>query len=590
MICKPDTRAWLAAAAIILLSVPATADTVRDPLMEARAALDRGDGIAAEMAARRALDDGAGRDAVAAYLGEAELLQGDLAQARAWLGPRRFGSDGEARGFHALGRLEAIEGNFGAAAQAYDAALAAGPETARLWVDIGRLRYLSGQHRLALVAADRALALDSSDPRALEFSGQLLRDAQGPVAAAAWFERAVRHAPDDLGLLGEYAASLAEANRNREMLAVARRMVEIDPRHPRAYFLQAVLAARAGEDNLARRLLARTGGAYDDVPAGRLLSGALELRTGNAALAVDQFDALARREPDNAVASLLLGRALLANGEANEVAARFAARADRGDASPYLLTLVGRALEQLDRRAEAARYLDRAAGDLPQRVAALPEGGAVADGGAAAAIPLLRGSLAQGRLGEARARSIALRSAFPDSADVARVAGDVAFLTSDPAAALAEYRRAAAVRPDLALVRRMAAVLQALGREEDAAALVTDYMGRHPRDGNAAALLGRLYAERGDWRLAAPLLAFAGRAGGGHDDPRLLADLAVAQLLSGERAGAAHTARRAYALQRANGRVTAALARIMREGGQAREADALLAKARQLDTATLAAR
>ena len=57
------------------------------------------------------------------------------------------------------------------------------------------------------------------------------------------------------------------------------------------------MAARAGNDNLARRLLWRTDGAYDEVPAGRLLAGILELRTGNAALAVDQFDALVRQQP-----------------------------------------------------------------------------------------------------------------------------------------------------------------------------------------------------------------------------------------------------------------------------------------------------
>jgi tetratricopeptide (TPR) repeat protein len=473
---------------------------------------------------------------VAAYLGEAELVQGDLVQARSWLGSGRFAAESRARGFHALARLEALDGDLDAAAQAYDAALAVGPETSGLWVDIGRLRYVSGQHRLALVAADRAMALDSADLRALEFRGQLLRDAQGPVAAAAWFERVVRQAPDDLGLLGEYAASLAEANRNREMLAVARRMVEIDPRHPCAYFLQAVLAARAGEDNLARRLLARTSGAYDDVPAGQLLSGVLELRTGNAALAVERFDALVRRQPDNTMASLLLGRALLANGEASEVVARFAARAGKGDASPYLLTLVGRAFEQLGRRAEAARYLDRAAGSLPQAVGILPSGD-VTDG-AGASISLLRALLAQGRTDEVRARSDALRSAFPESADVARAVGDVALLTGDPATALVEYRRAAEVRSDLALVRRMVAALQALGREEDAVRLMADHLARNPRDRTAAIALGRAYAARRDWVQTAALLEFAAGTGGNRGDPRLLAELAEARRLG----AAAHAA------------------------------------------------
>jgi predicted Zn-dependent protease len=119
------------------------------------------------------------------------------------------------------------------------------------------------------------------------------------------------------------------------------------------------------QDDLARRLLARTGEVYDDVPAGRLLAGILELRTGNPVLAVDEFDALVRRQPDNAAAALLLGRALLASGDAREVVARLGPQAERSDATPYLLALVGRAYEHLGNRAAAARYLDRAAAARP---------------------------------------------------------------------------------------------------------------------------------------------------------------------------------------------------------------------------------
>src|SRR6187549_1343204 len=297
-------------------------------------------------------------DALPIFAGEAQLLQDDTSAARRWLGEGRFDAASAQRGFHALALLEVVDGNIAAAGHAFDMAFAQGPENARLWVDIGRFRYGNGQHYLAVAAADRALAVDPADARALEFRGQLLRDAQGVRAAQAWFSKAVDRAPGDLGLLGEYAATLGEAGEYREMLRVARRMVELDPRQPRAYFLQAVLAARAGKDDLARRLLWRTDGAYDEEPAGQLLAGILELRTGNPALAVDQFDALVRKQPDNVRATLLLGRALLAAGDANEVVARFGPAAARADASPYLLTLVGRAYEQLDRRAEAAAYLD----------------------------------------------------------------------------------------------------------------------------------------------------------------------------------------------------------------------------------------
>ncbi len=590
MACRPDPRLWLVAAALLSLAPASAAPPGRQPLVTAEAALANGDGIAAEVAAREALASGAPREAVAALMGEAELVQGDLAGARGWLEPGRFSPPTRQRGFHALARLEVIQGDFAAAARAFDQALAQGEDNAPLWVDIARLRYGNGEHRLAIAAADRALAADPADPRALELRGQLLRDNQGLIAAIDWLEKALDAAPDDLGLLGEYAATLGEAGRNRDMLRVARRMVEIDPRHPRAYYLQAVLAARAGLDDLARRLLWRTGGAYDELPAAMLLQGVLDLRTGNAALAVEQFDALARRQPDNPTVALLLARALLANGEPNEIVARFGFLADAQGTPPYLLALVGRAYEHLGKRAEAARYLDRSAETMPALPEVLPVGrsgdlaiwrhGEQVD--AAAAVPLLRRMMSEGRHAEATAHAAALLDSYPESADVERLAGDVFLLTGDPAAALDRYRRAAAVRRDFALVERMAFALRATSQPDAAQALLADYLEQNPRSAAASAMLGRSFGGRGDWPRAATLMRHAASLSTG--DPLLLVDLAEAELAAGNVEAAEIAARRAHTLHRANGAVAPSLSRVIAaSGGDEREAE--IVRARALRTA-----
>ena len=229
MTSRPDRRFhWIAVLALVS-SAAAAAVPAGDALDQAAEALSRGDGIAAEAAARRALRDGTPREDVAALIGEAELLQGDLADARDWLAGGTFSGPTRERGFHALGRLEIAEGDLAAAGRAFDRALEAGG-SARLWVDIGRLRYRAGQHHLAADAARKAVAIDPDEPRALEFQAQLTRDARGVVAALPWFELALEKAPDDLGLLGEYAATLGEAGRHADMLRVARRMVELHPR------------------------------------------------------------------------------------------------------------------------------------------------------------------------------------------------------------------------------------------------------------------------------------------------------------------------------------------------------------------------
>jgi len=589
MTCRPDLRILAGALAVLALIPPAAAAPGGDALDKARAALDRGDGIAAEVAAKQALDAGLPRDRVAAYMGEAELLEGDLDKAREWLGSGEFDEADWQRGFHALARLEIAEGNPDAASAAFDRALEKGPGSARLWVDIGRFRYSIGQHHQALDAALKAVEVGPDDARALEFRAQLERDSAGLLAALPWYERALEKVPNDAGLLGGYAATLGEAGRAKDMLKTVRRMVEIAPGNPRAYYLQAVLAARAGQDKLARRLMWRTDGAFDDLPAGILLNGVLEMRTGNARLAVEQFDRLARLQPDNFAAALLLGRALLADDGASEVVARLGSSADRDDASPYLLTLVGRAYEQLGKRAEAAPYLDRAAAGRRSGIHVLPLG---PDGEitiwrwrddperAEVAVPLLRQLLAQGRGEEAADHAAKLLERYPDSADVEVLAGDVALLNRDSAKALALYSSAARIRRDRPLVMRMAAARIASGDRNRARQLLASYLAQNPRDGVIAGWLGQFALEEGEWNRARALLGLARKLGSGGGDPYLLADLARAELETGAGDAAQRDARRAYALQRANGGVAFTLARAMQaDGGDAGSARALLAKA-----------
>jgi len=590
MASRPEKglKGALAAAFLALLALPALAGSLDDPLVDAARAIERGDGVSAEIAAREALKAGSQPDAVAAYLGEAAMLQDDADEARRWLGPGRFDAASAQRGFHALGRLEMAAGDYGAAAQAFNRALQAGGDDARLWVDIGRMRYAAGEQHIAGDAVARALAIDPDEAEALAFQAELVRDAQGLAAALPWFERALQRAPADLGLLGEYAATLGELGRYRDMLRIARRMVGIDRTHPRAYYLQAVLAARAGLDDLARRLLWRTDGAYAETPAAMLLEGVLEYRSGNAALAVEKFEELARRQPDNELAARLLARALLANGDGSEVIARFGPLAQDPGASPYLLTVVARAYEEAGRRDLASPLLDRAAQGGPRGFRAMPvtEEGELAIyrwgadlSRADVAVPMLRKMLAEGRGAEAAAYAGQLRQRFPGSADIEVLIGDAALLAGDPAAALDSYNSAAQVRWTAALVARIAAARRQLGQSPQGD--FARYLEQHPADRETAMQLGRIVAAAGDWRRAAGLLGHAAGLPGGERDPALLADLAEVRLRLGDRPGALAAARQAYRIQRASPRAAGVLAEALEASGEGgRAARLLLAKAR----------
>ena len=85
-------------------------------IAKARDAIDRGDGLGAELHLKAAQAAGATRDEVAARMGEAFIYQGKRDKAREWLEPGRFAPDEAAHGFHLLGLLEHGEGKLAAAA------------------------------------------------------------------------------------------------------------------------------------------------------------------------------------------------------------------------------------------------------------------------------------------------------------------------------------------------------------------------------------------------------------------------------------------------------------------------------------------
>jgi tetratricopeptide (TPR) repeat protein len=562
-----------AAACLVALPIAASAQNAGQraaSLIEsAKADLARGDGIAAEVRLRQAMTAGAPRGDVAAMLGAAYLHQNQPEKAAQWLEGEQFSPTTAAGGYRALALLKRQRRDLAGAGLAYDKALALTPNDAGLWAEVATLRYAGGDHLAAIDAADRALKLDPANSKALAFRAMLVRDAHGLAASLPWFEAALRASPRDLEVLGEYAATLGDLGRATDMLKATRTMIGIDPRSPRAFYLQAVMAARAGQVTLARRLLAKAGKGLDRVPGALLLRGTLELASGNAGTAVDTLARLAAMQPANVRVRHLLARALYLSGQHTELEARFAGLAGRRDAAPYLLTLLARMHEAAGRRDLAAPLLDRAASEYSRPV--FPVAGSA-----------LGEMIAAGDRGGAQTFSAQALAAGPGNAAARIAVGDVALAAGQPVEALVHYRTAAKVKLDEALLVRMAVALEAAGGLGDAADLVHAFHLQNPSSLVAARLAARLAADRGDWGRAALLLDHA-RASGSERDAHLLVDLSRAQARAGAASDALATAREAWALQRGSGYTAQALGLALRGATQEpANARALLAKARAM--------
>lgn len=524
------------------------------PPERAQAMLASGDGFGAEMALRDMLSNGSSRDAVAAAMGEAELLQGQTAEARKWLEAGEFTENTAGRGFLMLGKLEMQVGNLPAAGTAFDKALSFMPDDAELWVYIARLRYRGGEQSQAVDAAMRAIEMGPDNPEALLLRGQLARDAEGMAAALPYFERALEKQPANLDILADYSATLAELGRARESLAVARRMVKIDPGYLRAYFLQAVLAARGAEFDLARKLLMRSGDFAHDMPAGMLLGGVIDLEQGNYASAAQAFDRLHRLQPENRQVRELLARSLSLGGNHRELIHRFSKEARLLSASPYMRLVVARAHEAVGERNMAAALLDRAAETRDANLVAMQPTVSLTvtsrrgvDNGEDA-LSLVRGRIVSGDRNGALAAATEFRNRYPGSADAMALLGDARLSKRQVGGALRAYNDAARIRRPWPLARRMIATLRSMGRREDAITLAEAQLAGNPSNGELASMLANFAYDKGDMDRASALLDQA-MGHGFARDPEVLSLRAVVAARQGNPELAKRYAHRAVFIQ-----------------------------------------
>lgn len=524
------------------------------PFEAAQLALTRGDGLAAESRLRAMLEQDHPVPELAAYLGQAALQQGDSTKARRWLGEGAFSSETAGLGFRMLGQLEMREERLAQAGAAFDRSLRADPDNAELWTDIGRLRYRGGEQLQAIEAAERALAIAPDNPVALRFRAQLVRDSQGTRHAIRWFETALRTTPDDVGLLTDYAATLGDAGRATDALAALRRASELSPNAPRLAYLNAVIAARGGHFDLARSLLLRAPAAELETPAGLLLSGIIDLELGHYDSAALTLDRLALNQPDNQRIVRLLARSLMLSGGERELVARLSERASDRHAAPYLKTVVGRALEALDRREEAADFLDAAARPSKLVITSLPSRTLPAalridqlDNGAALR-DFVREFLRTGQSGRAALKAGKFVREHPGSGDGQSLFGDALLAQGEIDRAIAAYSRAAQVRRDWPLTRRLMAAYVMKKDLEAVGEVLERYLAGGGNEASTSSLYGGWLASRGQFALAAAMLDSAIAHGAG-SDPAVLALRSAVAVQLGDTAAAREYAWRAYKLQ-----------------------------------------
>ncbi len=529
-------------------------------IMHARVQLALGDGVAAESEIMRARQSGVPAAETGHLLAHARLLQGNAQAALAEtldVPPRHQAYAARIRGRAYLDLGESVN-----AAAEFNHALQLAPNDSSVWTDIGRFRRASGDLGGAIEAADRAVAARADNVEALVLRGELTRGQYGLTAALPWFNRALAVDGGNVTALLERATTYAELGRMTEMLADAREVHRLTGGHPNAYYLQAVLAARARNYELARALLNRTRGGVADSPAGQLLASAIDFGSGNVEQAAGRLAPLVARQPGNRKARRLLAAAQYRMDDPARAVETLRPLVDSPDADAYSLSLMGRALARLGDGAGASFYLARAAQPQPAALAAiqpLTEGdfarllqeAAERPNDGPVQVRLVSALLARGEGEEALARARQLQADNPGAPEAHMLVGDALGTRGDFAGAAENYRRAANIAFSEPVALRLIEALQRSGQGEAAANVLEIFVRQNPRNVPGLVLLGGRRMQQGDWEQA--ITIYEGlRSRLGNNDATVLNNLAWAYSEVGDFDRAVPLARRAWGLDRDN--------------------------------------
>lgn len=552
----------------------------------ARTDLVLGDGAAAQGALTRAIDQGFDPARAHHLRAHAFLLLGDpdqaLAEARRT--DNRYG--GYATRIAALAL--ANQGKLPAAQTILANLLKASNGTnAEGWADLARVRQMTGDLAGAAQAAGRAIAIDPKLVRAVVLRAELIRDQYGLIAALPWYQAALKIDPGDHDALIGYAATLGDAGRYAAMLAATRAAQVTQPSSPEALYLQAVLAARAGNVPLGRSLVARISGPLARQPGPLMLTAMLDYASGGEEQAIQHLRQVIGQQPMNIPARRLLGSALLKSGDWRGALDVLRPVALRGDADSYTLSLVGRSFEVSGQRDWASRFLDRAgtaslAAPAPfgtdDSLETLRARAVAAPGDPIAAVGYIRALIDAGQQSAALAQAQQLAKSYPGVPQAHLLVGDTLFGMGRYGDAASAYAHAADLRFDEPTMLRLVDAWDHSRQHEKAAAALALFLSQNPQNISAQRLAAHWQIAAGDWDAAIDTLEGL-RARTGNRDAALLAELAAAYTGNGDVPAARLYAAAAYAIAPLNAAVVDAYGWALYQGGDNEPARQLLEKA-----------
>jgi cellulose synthase operon protein C len=567
----------------------------------AKVALDLFQGRIALSALERAVALGAEQRKLQHLLGHAQWLLGDLEKAENVLSDAAIPKENQAYASRILGRVYMDMGNTDLAQNAFARALNIAPKDSMIWTEVARFRYVIGNEKAAIEAADYAVALDNSNVRAIEFRGRLTTGQFGLTAAIPWFERGLQIDPNDVPTLTEYASTLGEMGQYTLMLEQVRKITVLDSKNGRAFYMQAVLAARAGDFAMARRILQLAGPEMNALPGAMVVNGISEYEMGNWQQAIDIFTRLVLTQPNNMEHRKLLARAMYRAGRHLDALDEIKVVASRPDADSYSLMLAGRAFEASGDRNKAIAGLNDSSKPYVRRMIPIAEPLSLAKAAIGAQqnpnsprhiIPYIRSLMLERNYDAASDVATRLQTANPGVANAHIMVGDIEMARERLIPAIEAYKKARPIQFSQGLMLRLVDAYSRINNAKAAQEVLAVYLNFNPTSQPAQRLAAYMFLDGHQYNQAIPFLEHLLIAQG-YNDSILLANLARAYSGINQHDTAIERARIAYQIDPANPMVTHVYGQVLlKSGKRAKAAFEMMEKAVALmpgDKAILAA-
>lgn len=289
---------YAAARVEILNALSADPKNAAANILNAKNALQLGDGVGAERAVMLARQNGATEDATRILLWRSWLQQMLPLKVLDAIG-REAGDDDSAeiyalRGdaYQAIDRADKAEAQWAEGLEYY-------PKSPELLVNMARVKFQAENVEEASALAAEAAALAPKSRDVMVLNGDLALSKNEDAAALSWFEKATKAYPKDLQAQLGKAAALSDLGRKKEALAIAEAVLKADAKNPVAIMMKAGALEEQGKYTEALALIESTVVFFRDSALANKVRGELASQKGFNDTAVSLFEKAVSAEPGN---------------------------------------------------------------------------------------------------------------------------------------------------------------------------------------------------------------------------------------------------------------------------------------------------